>query len=212
LSIKVPLTIAAFVLCAGITVTVIPSMSGAQGKDTPQPVELKAPLPLPVRGTVDVGNLAAVLSKTFTVRPDPNAPPFVVRLAPLSLIRRTETMILTDYGQLCQAVQVAQVPEPNKLVIEHVSVLFRVPTGQRITFVALEASGTGTGTPWQVIDIMKPEALGPLQAGYGSAQLFVVDHDTRTYVAGGENLQFQWCRDVGGATVVAELAVNGFYQ
>jgi hypothetical protein len=211
---KVPLMIGAFILCAGTMVTIIPTMSGAQGKGG---IEITAPLPLPVTGTVNVGNFPT-FPGTFNVRQAAGAPPLLTRDT-VEPVRSIERMLLGN-GERCQGRTVAIVPAERRQVIEHVSVLFSLPVEQKVSLAVLRL-WTSTGP--KVIDVLKPEMLGQLDAvllPYAvpqvqlaeRAQFFAIDHNTRVYVTGGDLVELMWCRDSPLQQAFAEIAVNGFLQ
>jgi hypothetical protein len=148
-------------------------------------VVVTAPLPLPVT----VGN--------------------PVRLANIAPFRKLTIAELAADGGLCHTSTVAEVPAGNRLIIEHVSVLFRTPPTLRISLAALQLRVEPPA--YQTIDAMRPEFLGTIESGF-SPQIFTVDHNTRVYLDAGETVRFLWCRDRTGPSTTAELAVSGFFQ
>jgi hypothetical protein len=199
---KVPLTIGALVFCAGLMATVIPTMSGAQNKG----IEITAPLPLPVTGTVNVGNFP----NTFNIRQAPGATPLVTRAVDIEPFRTLDTLEIPGGDTLCHGRVVAQAPVGRRAIIEHVSALFTVEIGQKITVATLQLN-TNT-PPWRVVDVMAPTSLGALTPELGSPYVFAISHDTKVYLNSGEFVQFVWCRNKGGSSATAEVAVSGFVQ
>jgi hypothetical protein len=188
---RVPSTIAAFALCAGVLTTMIPTLSGGQGKDrdAATPVTIQAPLPLPVT----------------------EAPALTARALGRMLLGPTE---------YCQGRNMATVHPTRQMVIEHVSALFTLPVGQQVTVAILRIETPSGYRVLDVLEpkmlgqidaTLLPFLLPPVSIT-DRAQFYAVDHNTKVYLNGGEVVSFLWCRDTAAREAFAEVELSGFIQ
>jgi hypothetical protein len=159
--------------------------------------------PVPVVGTVAVTGFPGAITVN-----NPASNPVLVRdvssLSPVEILVKQITM---SGGSTCATQDVYTVPDGKRFVIEHLSVEMSLPSQQRPVSVTLEKQIPGT---FADIDVVPAQFMGSINAN--TRDLYVADHQTKVYVSSGEHVFFVWCRNEGGNSGEADLAMAGYLQ
>src|SRR5262245_14482698 len=160
-----------------------------------------ASAPVPVAGTVAVtGFPSAITVNNSASNPVPVRD--VSNLAPVEILIKDVDM---DASTTCATKDVYTVPDAKRFVVEHLSVEMSLPFGQRPISVKLEQPITGT---FANIDVVPAQFMGTSD----NREFYDADHQTKAYVSSGEHVFFVWCRNQGGDSAVADLAMAGYLQ